>query len=213
MRRAPRSEQAPEAAVGLQQVHQVFVEERLNALAVGPAPQGSYIDDVVADQQIGAAAGGDAADADGGDAGTDDVGWPANGEAGGSPRLSVPQVREDQPSQAVVRDRFAEEPAALDGHGVRGADNLDAQAGIVAQLPEDANADLEALAVVARQRDQGAALAAKEFLQVAVDLALFQWRAGAIRKAELGEFTRIPARPAEVLLQKNPPEASNLARA
>src|SRR5207244_3881515 len=130
--------------------------------------------DVVADQQIGAAAGGDAADADGGDAGTDDVGRAANGEPRRAPGLSMPQVREHEPDHFIVRDRLAEKPAALDGHGVARADNLDAQTRVVPQLPEDADADLEALAVVARQFDQGAVVPAEKVLQVAVDLALSQ---------------------------------------
>ena len=102
------------------------------------------------------------------------------------------QVRKHQPDQRIVGNRLAEKPAALDGHGVAGADNLDTQARVVAQLPQDTDADLEAFAVIARQFNQGAVMAAEELLQVAMDLPLPQPAAEPIGEAQLGELIRAP---------------------
>src|SRR5207245_1283641 len=70
----PRGEQVPQPAVGLEQVDQVLVKVGPHPVAVGARPQRLHVDDVVADQQIGAGAGAARADADGGDARADDLG-------------------------------------------------------------------------------------------------------------------------------------------
>src|SRR5207245_10970963 len=107
-----------------------------------------------------------AADADGGDARADDVGRPLDGKARRAPRLHWRQMRKYLLHQRVGGDRVAQETAALNRHGMAGTDDLDAQARIAAELPEDADADLDAFAVVARQVDESAARLAEEGREV-----------------------------------------------
>jgi hypothetical protein len=113
-------------------------------------------------------------------------------------------VGKDQPQPWVGGYGVAEEAAALSRQRLRSAGQHHAQARLAAQLPEDADAGLHALAVVARQLHQRVAVTAQEVLQLAVDVGLTQWPAGAVGKAELGELTGLPAGLADLVFQQPP---------
>src|SRR5262249_21444709 len=123
-------------------------------------------------------------------AGTDDVGRPADREACRAPRLHWRQMGKYLLHQRVGGNRVAQETAALNRHGMAGTDDLDAQARIAAELPEDANADLHTFAVVARQLDESAAMPAEESLQGTVQRRLLQRLARRVGEAQLGELIR-----------------------
>ena len=91
----------------------------------------------------------------------------------------------DMPGRGITRIRpLANEPATFRRERVAAADDLDAQAWISAQLPDEPRANLRALAVVARQFDQRLAMAGEKRLQLAVYAALPQAFAPRIGEAQ-----------------------------
>src|SRR5207245_673445 len=101
--------------------------------------------------------------------------------------------RLEQVEQVFMEERldpFAIRPASqsLDVHeGLRGTDDLDAQTRITTEFPQNANAHLDALAVVARQFDQGTAVRRQERLQVAMNPSLAERPAVTVGETQLGE--------------------------
>ncbi len=79
---------------------------------------------------------------------------------------------------------IADEAATLGGEGLGGADDLDAQARAMTQLPQQANADLHALAMIARQGDQPARVRAEKRLQFAMHVGLVQGAAVGVFETE-----------------------------
>src|SRR4029077_4576204 len=89
---------------------------------------------------------------------------PLEREALRGPRARLLEVGEYFPDPRVGRDGVADEPRPLGRDGFRGADDLHAQSRIVAELPDDAATDLEALAVVAGEAHERARMPRQELL-------------------------------------------------
>jgi hypothetical protein len=190
----PGGEQAPAAAVRLEQVHQVVAEVGLDALALRAADEGAHVHDVVADEQVGPRAGQRRPDADGGDRRADGAGGPLDRKARRRPRRAGPQPGEDIVQRAVAGDRFRKEAAALRGDRLGRANHFDAQAGVAAEFPEDAAAQLRRLAVVAWQLDQPLAVVRQKALERAVQFPLAHRPAARFGEAEFDEVVRVGAR-------------------
>ena len=189
----PRGEQAPEPAVGFEQVEEVVAEHLPHPVAVGPAPQRPHVDHVVAHEQVGPGAGGAAVDPERGHRRADHVGRAADGERPGRPRPARAEVGEHPPEPAVPADRVAEEPGPLGRQGVGRAHHLHPQPRVPAQLPQNAAAHLERLPVVPRQLDQSLRVGGEEPLQLRVDVALADADVAAVGEAVFEEPVGVTA--------------------
>ena len=170
----PGREEHPAAAGGFEEVHQVVAEVVDDALAIGLRVQRADIDHVVADEQVGPGAGLPAPTPKAAtlgpmmSPGRATVKASAHqGEVASSSGKTSWMARLLSMASRRKRQRSA-------GDVVGGADDLHAQAGVAAEFPEDAAADLRALAVIARQFDERMALLRQHALEFDVDRRHFQ---------------------------------------
>lgn len=170
----PGRAEIPAPAIGFKQVHQVVVEVIFDALPFGSGMQAADINDIITHQQIGACSGRTSTDAKGRDTWTKHIRGPLHGEGLRRPGLRWQQLRKNHLHQGIFANRFAQESAPFHGQLLGGANQLQTQARIPPQFPDQPPAQLHALAMVARQLHYGPRAAAQEVLQFAMNLGLTQ---------------------------------------